>query len=514
MSTAVRPDTDTGAETDELMTGAEYLASLDDAREVYLYGERVRDVANHPAFRNAARSVARLYDTLHDPAQRDLLTAVDRYGIRTHKFFKPSYSAQELFEARDAIAAWARLSYGFMGRTPDYKAAFMASLGANPEFYAPYDGNALAWYRRFASRALFLNHVLVNPPVDRHKPIHEVADVFVHVERETDGGIVVSGAKMLATGSAITHGTFVAQNSSANLEKGKAEDFALVFIAPMDTPGAKLLCRASYEGRAHSPFDHPLSSRFDENDAVLVFDRAFIPWENVLVYRDVERANSFYRASGFFSRYNLQAGTRLGVKLDFMAGLFAKGIAANGTDEFRGVQVALGEVIAWRNLIWALVTTMCADPQPGPGGSAIPKVEHAATYRLFASECWSKIRDLFETYLGGSPIVAPSGREDLLNPELRPLIDKYYRGSDSSAEERIKLFKLVWDALGGEFGARHALYERNYSGNNEQIRLDVLNFARVKGHLDGFKALADGCLSEYDLDGWTAPTWTDGRTKD
>jgi 4-hydroxyphenylacetate 3-monooxygenase len=497
-----------GAESNDLMTGAAYLDSLRDARQVYIYGERVKDVTTHPAFRNAARSIMRLYDTLHDPAQRDLLTTVDDYGIRTHKFFAPSKSAQELLAARDAIAAWARLSYGFMGRTPEYKAAFMASLGANPEFYAPFGDNALNWYKKFASRGLFLNHVLVNPPVDRKKPIHEVADVFVHVVKEQDDGISVSGAKMLATGSAITHATFVAQNSSANLEKGKAEDFALVFIADMDTKGAKLLCRNSYEDKAISPFDNPLSSRFDENDAVLLFDHAFIPWENVLVYRDVEKANAFYRASGFFSRYNLQSGTRLGVKLDFMSGLFAKGIAANGTDDFRGVQVALGELIGWRNLIWALTTTLCVDPQPGPGNSVIPKTENAATLRLFSSQCWAEIHRLFETYLGGSPLVAPSSYRDLLNDDLRPLIEKYYRGSESTAEQRVKLFKLIWDAIGTEFGGRHALYERNYSGNNEQIRLDVLNFARVKGHLDGFTSFADQCMSEYDLRGWTMPPWT------
>jgi 4-hydroxyphenylacetate 3-monooxygenase len=495
------------ADVDNLMTGAEYVESLRDAREVYIYGERVADVTQHPAFRNAVRSITRLYDTLHDPAQRELLTTVDDYGIRTHKFFAPSKSAGELLAARDAIAAWARLSYGFLGRTPDYKAAFMASLGANPEFYAPFADNALAWYKKFASRALFLNHVLVNPPVDRKKPVHEVADVFVHLVKERDDGIIVSGAKMLATGSAVTHGTFVAQNSSVHLAKGKAEDFALVFIADMDTPGAKLLCRSSYEDKALSPFDHPLSSRFDENDAVLLFDHAFIPWQNVLIYRDVEKANAFYRASGFFNRYNLQAGTRLGVKLDFMAGLFAKAIAANGTDEFRGVQAALGDVIGWRNLIWALTTTLCLDPQPGPGTSVIPKSEHAATLRLFSHQCWAEIHQTFSTYLGGSLLAAPSSYKELLSDDLRPLIEKYYRGSDSTAEQRVKLFKLIWDAIGTEFGARHALYERNYAGNNEQIRLDVVNFARSKGHLGEFNAFAEQCMSEYDLHGWTVPPW-------
>jgi aromatic ring hydroxylase len=489
----------------ELMTGSEYLASLDDGRNVYLFGERVRDIANHPAFRNAARSIARLYDALHDPAAD--LTTQDRHGIRTHRFFTSSYSAAELVAARDAIARWSRLSYGFMGRTPDYKAAFMATLGSNPDFYAPYDGNARAWYRRYASKALFLNHVLINPPVDRSKPVHETADVFVHVVRETDGGAIISGAKMLATASALTHATFVAQNSAVSLEAGKAEDYALVFIAPMDMPGTKLLCRRSYEQEAHSPFDHPLSSRFDENDAVLIFDEAFIPWENFLVYRDVTRANSFYPASGFFNRFNLQAGTRLAVKLDFMTGLLARGLQINGTDGFRGVQAALGQVVAWRSLLWAMTTAMAMDPQPGAGGTVVPKLDYAAALRIFATASWPAVKSIFEEVLGGAPIVAPSGREDLLSLELRPLIDRFYRGTGASAEDRVKLYKLIWDAIGTEFGGRHELYERNYAGNNEQIRVDALNFARRSGALDDCLRLVDQCLGDYDVNGWTSSTW-------
>ncbi len=226
-------------------------------------------------------------------------------------------------------------------------------------------------------QCLFLNHVLINPPVDRNRPVHEVEDVFVHVVKERDDGIVVSGAKMLATGSALTHATFVAQNSAVTLDKDKAKDFAIVFIAPMDSPGAKLICRPSYEGNAKSPFDHPLSSRFDENDAVMIFDNVFVPWENLLVYRDPERANSFYAESRFVNRFTLQSGARLTVKLEMMAGLFAKAIATNGTDSFRGVQAALGEILAWRHLMLAMTTAMCLDPEPAPGGTVVPKSEYA-----------------------------------------------------------------------------------------------------------------------------------------
>src|SRR5580692_12093943 len=127
-SPASGPQPEADSYRDPMLDGPRYLATLRDAREVYIYGERVKDVTTHPAFRNSCRSIARLYDALHDPKTRDTLTGIDRSGTRTHKFFKPCYSAQELLEAREAIVTWSRMSYGFMGRTPDYKAALMGSL--------------------------------------------------------------------------------------------------------------------------------------------------------------------------------------------------------------------------------------------------------------------------------------------------------------------------------------------------------------------------------------------------
>jgi 4-hydroxyphenylacetate 3-monooxygenase len=490
--------------------GEQYLESLRDDRHVYIDGERVADVTTHPAFRNSARSVARLYDAMHDPASRDVLMATDRHGIHTHRFFMPSYSSEDLLASREAIELWSRLSYGHMGRTPDYKASFMATLGADPGWYAPFEDSARHWYRAYAEDVLFLNHVLINPPIDRHKAVHEVEDVYVHVVAERDDGIVVSGAKMLATGSALTHATFVAQNSAVSLEKGKAEDYALVFIAPMDTPGKKLICRKSYEAAATSPWDNPLSSRFDENDAVVVFDEAFIPWENVLVYRDVDKATGFYAQSGFMPRYTLQAGTRLAVKLDFLCGLLARGLQANGTDQFRGVQAKLGELIGWRNLIWSITSTLCHEPMDGPGGSVVPKLEVATLIRLFGTMAVPKARSIFAEVLGGAPLVVPSSAEDLRSEELRPLIDRFYRGSTGDAHDRVKLFKLIWDALGSEFGSRHEWYEINYSGNQEQMRLDMARFAGVRGLTASFDALVEQCLSEYDLDGWAGGPWLDG----
>ncbi len=487
-----------------ILTGEQFLETMRDGREIWFEGEKIKDITAHPAFRNSALSVAQLYDAMHDDEQKDKLTRVDKLGITTHKFFTPSYSAQELAEAREAIAIWQRMSYGWMGRTPDYKAAFMAQLLESYDFYDPHGGNALEWYKRCAAQCLFINHVLIDPPMDRHRARVDVRDVYLSVDKDDDKGIYVSGAKMVATGSALTHATFVAVNSgtAARMEKGRDEDMALVFLIEMDAPGLKMITRPSYERNAISPFDAPLASRFDENDAVLVFDNAFIPWENVLIYRDVEKTKGFYSKSGFFNRFNLQSAVRLATKLEFCAGLLMKGTDASGTSQFRGVQAAIGELISMRELIWSLTTAMVYDPEPHMGGSVVPRIQTAAASRVYTTRSWNRVREIFETVLAGAPIYTISSVKDLKTAELQPLLDQYYRGTGLTGPERIKLFKLVWDALYSEFAGRHGLYERNYAGNQEQHYLDTLNWAKVKGDADRYRGMVDQCLADYDEDGW------------
>ena len=489
-------------------TGKEFLESLRDGREVWIYGERVADVTTHPAFRNPARMIARLYDALHDPETRDTLTCPTDTGSGgyTHRFFRAPATADDLVAARDAIAAWARMTYGWMGRSPDYKAAFLATLGANAEFYAPYQENARRWYRAAQERVLFMNHALPNPPVDRHRPADEVADVYMHVERETDAGLIVSGAKIVATGSALTHGNFIAQPSTTAI---KTKAFAVTCLVPMDTPGVKLICRPSYAMTAEvmgSPFDYPLSSRLDENDAVLVFDQALVRWENVLIYEDVAKANVFFPRSGFFARAMFHGCTRLAVKLDFIVGLLLKAADAVGSTDVRHVQASVGEVIAWRHLFWGLTDAMARAPVRWAGDSVLPNPDSAHAYRFFMTVAYPRIKEITEAVFGSGLIYLNSHAVDFKTPELRPYLDKYFRGSDGTdAVERVKLMKLLWDAMGTEFGGRHELYERNYAGAVETIKGLAWQAAHASGEAARFKGFVEQCMAEYDLDGWTAP---------
>ena len=493
-------------------TGQEYLESLRDAREIWIYGERVKDVTTHPAFRNTARMIARLYDALHDPATKDVLTTPTDTGggSVTHKFYKASRTAEDLVGARDAIAAWARISYGWIGRSPDYKAAFLATLGANDAYYAPFDENARRWYKKVQEEVSFVNHAIVNPPVDRDKPLDEVQDVYMHVVKEQDDGLVVSGAKVVATTSSLTHYNFIANNGALPI---KTKPFAFVCMVPTDAPGVKLLCRPSYEYMSAvmgTPFDYPLSSRMDENDSILIFENVFVPYDNVFAYGDLDKVNHFFPRSGFLPRFMFQGCTRLAVKLDFLAGLLLKAVDATGAKDFRGVQAQVGEVLAWRNCFWGLTDAMARTTTPWTPGYVLPNLDYGLAYRVMASIAYPKIKEIIENTLASALIYLPSSALDFQVPELQPLLAQFVRGSNGyTAEARVKLMKLLWDAIGTEFGGRHELYERNYFGNHESIRFETLLVADVTGATQRYKGFAEQCLAEYDLDGWTAKDLVD-----
>ena len=311
---------------------------------------------------------------------------------------------------------------------------------------------------------------------------------------------------MVATTSTLTHYNFIANNGALPI---KTRDFAFVCIVPTEAPGVKLFCRPSYEMAAAatgSPFDYPLSSRLDENDSIIVFDKVFVPWENVFAYGDIDKVNHFFPRSGFLPRFMFHGCVRLAVKLDFIAGLLLKGVDATGTKEFRGVQAQVGEVLAWRNLFWSLTDSMARTSMPWTPGYVLPNLDYGLAYRVMASIAYPRLKEIIENVMASALIYLPSHAVDFKVPEIRQYLDQFVRGSNGySAVDRVKLMKLMWDAIGTEFGSRHELYERNYFGNHESIRFETLMAADLTGQSAKYRGFAEQCMAEYDLDGWTVP---------
>ncbi len=450
-------------------TGGEYLASLKDGREVWYDGERVKDLTTHPAFRNTARSIADLYELAHDAGGRETLTVRSPdTGRRILRAYHIPRTQTELVERRRGFKLWSEASFGFLGRAPDYMAAAIAGLAAAPHVFAGagFDGsaNVIAHHQRMAEQDLYQAHTLVNPQVDRSKPPseQEEGDLYVGVVAERDDGIVVRGAKAIGTAAVFSDEILVGTSQRLPPEQAR---YAISFSVPIASPGVKVISRVSYEAQAPSIFDYPLASRFDENDALLVYDNVFVPWDRVFVYQDVNVCTSQWWKTSAFMNFVHHGATRLWTKLEFLTGLAILIAKANGTYEMPPVKAQIGRLIGWLNVARSLVLAMESEcePVPGSAGAVEPNREIGVSQLAIGPDLYPKVLSEIKLLAGGSLIQLPTVR-DLLSPDFGPTLRKYIRSPGNSTEQRVKLFKLAWDALGSEFAGRHEQYERFHHG--------------------------------------------------
>ncbi|HEY3110391.1 MAG TPA: 4-hydroxyphenylacetate 3-hydroxylase N-terminal domain-containing protein [Chloroflexota bacterium] len=449
-----------------MRVGRQYLESLGDGRTVYVDGERVGDVGAHPAFRGVTRTVATLYDYAADPANGMAYTAPETGGPANKAFMVPR-SRDDLRQRREAIAAWATLSHGLLGRGPDHVAGFFAGFAGGAEVFArgraAFADNVTRWYRRLLDEDLYFTYVIIPPQVDRSKTAQGQEEAFLQVGvcREADGGIVVRGAQMLGTGAAVANHLFV---SCIVPQRPGDEDYALSFILALGSPGLKLYCRQPYAVGKPSVYDYPLSTRFDETDALVVFDDVLVPWENVFVYRDVVLTRAQFFDTAAHALGNTQAQIRLAAKLKFLIGVARKIAATNRIDELPQVQEKLGDLGSIAAIVEGMVLAAEATCQVDRFGVAVPNRRFLYAPMGLQAELYPRAVQLLRELAGGGVIQVPSSYKELVEPETRDDVRRYVRSTGVPSEERVKLFKLAWDLVGSEFGGRHSQYEMFYAG--------------------------------------------------
>ncbi|RKS78741.1 4-hydroxyphenylacetate 3-monooxygenase [Actinomadura pelletieri DSM 43383] len=449
-----------------MRSGAEYLASLKDARRIHVDGEAVQDVAHHPAFAPIARTIADLFDVAADPASGLARTDPDT-GATVNRLFTAPRSREDLTAFRAAATTWARRTHGWVGRSPDHVGAFMAAFAAHPEAFAGGDhdfgANIAAYHRRIVEEDLYVSYAIIPPQVSRATTAHAWDGELIQagVAEERPDGIVVRGAQMLATGGAVADEIFVSCIKPLSPED---TDFAISFAVPVGAEGLKLYCRRPYAPAATSHYDYPLTTRFDESDALVVFDDVFVPWERVFVYRDVAGLRRQFFDTGAHALGNWQAQIRFSVKLQFLAGLARKVAAVNGVDKFPGVVEKLGEVASLASLVESAVLAAEYTATPDEQGMWRPGARALYGAMGMQSELYPRVLAILRDLVGGGVLQVPSSIADMTNPETRADIDRYVHSPNAPAEERVKLFKLAWDAIGSEFAGRHHQYELFYAG--------------------------------------------------
>jgi 4-hydroxyphenylacetate 3-monooxygenase len=477
-------------------TGKEYLESIRDNRNIYISGKRVDDVTTHPAFKGITETIANLYDIASDEKNNMIYQTED--GTLANKIYMIPKSREDLRDRREAIKTWSDTTYGFVGRSPDHVASFFAGFASSPEVFErglpKLKDNAANFYKFARDNDLYLSYVIIPPQIDRSKASHEQEEEYLAtgVYEEREDGIVIRGSQMLGTGAAVSNYLFV--SCITPLRPGD-ETYAVSFVVPMDAAGLKLYPRPSYAADKPSTFDYPLSTRFDESDALVVFDDVFIPWEHVFIYKDINLVRAQFHETPAHKLGNSQAQTRFTSKLKFVIGLAKKIAAANGIDKIPAVQEKLGELASLAATAEGLLLASEYECTIDKNGTAVPNPRFLYGAMGLQNELYPKVISIFRELVGGGVLQVPSSFKELVNSETKDDMERYIRSATVRSEEKVQLFKLAWDVIGSEFGGRHQQYEMFYAG----APFVAKGFSYRNYGYEEAEALAATCLNGYSI---------------
>jgi len=481
-----------------LRTGAEHIASLKDGRAVFIDGELVADVTAHPAFRNAVRAAAELYDFQARPENIELMTfQPDGSNRRVNRGWQMPRNYEELVQRRKALQAWAALSCGFCGRSPDHLSSSLVGQRMGLDAFAkhgPARAKAFADYFDYARNDdLYISYVIINPQAERTKDWgQQVEELVARIVDEDSTGITIRGAKMLGTGAVMANELLVANMQP--LKPGE-EDIAFSCALPMNAKGLRILSRKSYEAHAVSVFDNPLSSRFDENDALVYFDDVKVPWDRVFVYRDTDMCRAQFHDTPGHVYQNYQAQIRLTVKLTFLAGLARRVTEAIGTTRIPSIVEQLGTLAAQVGMVNSMLSGMEASGVQ-LGEWYVPNKHYMYAAQVITQDLYPRVAQTVRDLAGGALIMLPSSAADFANPELAKIIGKTQRSAAMAPQDKVKFLKAAWDAIGSEFGSRHLQYEMFYAG----ARFVTTGHSFRTFDWDAAGRLVDDLLASYSLD--------------
>ncbi|MGC4029920.1 MAG: 4-hydroxyphenylacetate 3-monooxygenase, oxygenase component [Steroidobacteraceae bacterium] len=457
---------------------------------IWYRGEQVQDVTTHPALRGGVHTLARLYDLQWEKADVCLFDSPASGNKVARSFMLPA-TREELTSISRAMKVWEDHTHGMMGRVPDYLNRAMSGYAAGAPFLAEADPrfgrNAVYIHEYLRENDLCLTHTLIPPQANRAVNAARQADPFLaaRVKEETGAGIVIRGARMLAT-LPISDEIMVFPST---LLKNPEEDapYAFGFCIPNNTPGLRFICRESVDyGRSH--FDHPLGSRFEEMDAVVVFDDVFVPWERVMLYRDVKRCNEAYARTGAVHHMTHQVVVKNIAKCEFLLGLASLLVNSIGAESFQHIQEKLAEI--WVNLetMKAFLRAAEADAALDEWGVMRPAWNPMDAARNLFPRLYPRMVEIIQQ-IGASGLVAMPTEADINGP-LAGDIRKYYQAARAEAHDRIPLFRLAWDASLSAFASRQVLYERFFFG--DPVRMAG---ALVGSHGDEIRRYSDAVMA-------------------
>ena len=480
-----------------LLTGQEYLESIRDGRRVYVGSELVDDVTTHPAFRNAAHSFAMIYDRKRAPENREVMTFEEDGETFSSYFLLPRNreDLQKRFETHRRIASW---THGLLGRSQDNFPSYVSGLVMDTAMFdrirQGFGDNLRNYYRHMRSNDIFASHTVTNPqgwrmanPADAAKH----APPTLRVVDEDDSGVTINGLKMLGTALVFCHETWCGNLQPVAPSQVKE---SITCAVPLNAPGVSIWSRKPYERYAVSEFDNPLATRFDENDAAVLFENVKVPWERVFCHDNVEMTREIYMRTPGHAMANHQANVRFLEKLKLIVGIASKVVDMNGARGVPAVQFTLGRLAAMQATLEGLIMGQinCGEEQTPGYHTVNRRYVYAALH--WCSTHYAEICDTVRELMGAGVFQMPANASVFNDPKLRETFETYWSVPGQSAAGRMKLLNLAWDLLGSDFAGRHMQYEKFYAGP-----AFVMNsYSNQTGHWKEWAGLVDELLASYD----------------
>jgi len=438
--------------------------------EIWYDGAKIKgEISEHPAFKGIMKEKASLYDLQNDPDLKEEMTfqLSDKGESIGLSYLQPK-TIEDLKRRRKMIEHWARSTHGMMGRSPDYMNTAVMSFAASARLLKDKENcfpeNIQSLYERAMKQDLSFTHTFITPQVNRSQGYLELSDqpISAKVIDRTEQGIVIKGARLLATQGGLTDEVLVITAPRLFLDP----DEAFAFSIPSNTKGLKFICRESFVG-GDSAFNYPLSSRYEEMDSIVVFDNVLVPWDRVFYYDNVEAATDFMSKSSFHTFAYHQVVTRQIVKTEFILGVAQLLVKTINVSEYQHIHEKLSEIIIGLETMKALVEKAENDAELDEWGFMRPSMISLQVACNVFPKIYPRFIEIVQLIGASGMVSLPT--EKSFNSEIRADLDQYLQAQSMNAEERVKVFRLAWDLTMSSFGTRQTQYERYFFG--DPIRL-------------------------------------------
>ncbi|HPB83122.1 MAG TPA: 4-hydroxyphenylacetate 3-hydroxylase family protein [Spirochaetota bacterium] len=483
-----------------MKTSKEYIESLRKLNlVVYMFGKRVHNVVEDPIIRPSMSAVAMTYSLAMDPQYEDLMTATSHLtGKKINRFTHIHQSVDDLVKKSKMGRLLGSITGCCFQRCVGMdalNALSMTTFDIDKKYGTQYNERFLKYLAYVQEEDLVCDGAMTDPKGDRSLPPHRQSDpdMFLHVIEERADGIVVSGAKAHQTGAVNSHEIIVMPTITMREED---HDYAISFAVPSDTEGITyIMGRQSCDTRKLEPGTMDRGNMaFGGHEALIVFDRVFVPWKRVFMYK--EHDFSGHLVEQFASYHRQSYACKVGVG-DVLIGAVQTAAEYNGAERASHVKDKIVEMNHLNETLYCGCIACAAEGHREPSGTYYVDTLLANVHKQNVTRFPYEIARLAQDIAGGLMVTCPS-EADLDSPDVGKWVRKYFAARNGvPTEHRIRILRLIENITMGTAAVGYLTESMHGAGSPQAQRIMIARLADIRKKQETAKRLA-GIVEDND----------------